>query len=90
MPADFDDGMTAGHPRPILDSHAVLLQVAACDVMAASLRRIETLAALLRAPSKRVPCEPLDGEVVGEAAGMIADEIARIRAVLDLHVNSRP
>ena len=62
---------------------------AARDALAASLRRIETLAALLRAPSNRLPCEPLNGELVGEAAGMIAEEAARMRAALEPHWNAR-
>jgi len=57
------------------------------DALTNSLRRIETLAALLCALSDRVPCEPLDGEVVGEAAGMITEEATKIRATLDPHLN---
>ena len=32
--------------------------------------------------SDAAPCEPMDGELVGDAAGMIAAETARLRAVL--------
>jgi hypothetical protein len=64
-----------------------LFPLTARDALASSLRRIETLAALLCALSDRVPCEPLDGEVVGEAAGMITEETAKIRATLDPHLN---
>ena len=65
-------------------------QLAQRDALAVSLRRIETLAALLCALSDHVPCEPLDGEVVGEAAGMIADEATRMRAALDPHLHAPP
>ena len=65
------------------------LPLASRDALATSLRRIETLAALLRAPSRRLPCEPLNGELVGEAAGMIADEVARMRAALNPHLSTR-
>ena len=63
------------------------LPLATRDALSASLRRIDTLAALLCAVSDRVPCEPLDSEVVGDAAGMIAEETAKIRATLDPHLN---
>ena len=65
------------------------LPLAARDALATSLRRIETLARLLCALSARVPCEPLDGEIVGEAAGMIADETRRLRTVLHPHLEAR-
>lgn len=48
-------------------SRTNLLPVAQRDALAAALRRIETLAVLLCALAERVPCEPLDGAVVGEA-----------------------
>ena len=68
-------------------AHANTLPLVTRDSLTASLRRIETLAALLCALSDRVPCEPLDGEVVGEAAGMITEEAAKIRATLDPHLS---
>lgn len=60
------------------------------DTLAASLRRIEALAALLGALANRVPCEAMDGKSVGEAAGMIADETTRLRAALGPLLNARP
>ena len=58
---------------------STILPAAARDALVVSLRRMETLAALLCALSDRVPCEPLDGE----AAGMIAEETTRLRATLN-------
>ena len=71
-------------------SRSNLLPLAQRDALAASLRRIETLAALLCALADHVPCEPLEGEVVGETAGMIADEATRMRAALDRQFTARP
>ena len=82
--------MPAKRPRPSPNAPTPLLSVTACGALAVSLRRIETLAALLCALSYHVPCEPLDGEVVGEAAGMIADEATRMRAALDPHLHAPP
>lgn len=72
-----------------ISMHSTTLPVAAHDALGVSLRRIETLAALLCALSDRVPCEPLDGEVVGEAAGMIAEETTRLRATLNSNLKER-
>ena len=58
------------------------LPVGTRDAVAASLRRIETLAALLEELTARNPREPVEGALVSEAAGMIADEATRMRAIL--------
>lgn len=81
--------MTGKQTRSFPPIQAILDSPATRDSLATSLRRIETLTALLRAPSHRRPCEPLDAEVVGEAAGMIAEEAARMRAALDPHLITR-
>ena len=52
------------------------------EALAVSLRRIETLAALLEELTARNPREPVEGSLVGQAAGMIAEEATRMRAVL--------
>lgn len=52
------------------------------DALAASLRRIDTLAGLLCAASEQAVDDTIDCELVGDAAGMIAEETARLRAVL--------
>lgn len=55
------------------------------EALAVSLRRIETLAALLEELTARNPREPVEGSLVGQAAGMIADEAMRMRALLQPH-----
>ena len=80
--------MPAKRPRPSPNAPTPLLSVTACDALAVSLRRIETLAALLCALSDHVPCEPVDGVLVGETAGMISDEAIRLRAVLRPHLKA--
>ena len=67
-------------------SRSNLLTVAKRDALAVSLRRIETLAALLEELTVRMPREPVDGVLVGATAGMISDEAVRLRAVLRPHL----
>lgn len=80
--------MIAKRIRPASHPKSPLLPLPARDTLAASLRRIEALAGLLGALTDRGPCAALDGEMVGEAAGMIADETSRLRAALGLVLNA--
>ena len=58
------------------------ISAASQDVLAVSLRRIETLAGPLEEITARKPREPIEAALVGETAGMIADEATRMRAAL--------
>jgi hypothetical protein len=66
------------------------LPVVPRDEMTTSLRRIETLAALLEELTARNPREPVEGVLVSATAGMIADEAIRLRDALRLDLDARP
>ena len=68
--------------KMIFDADSNLLVPSARDALAVSLRRIETLAGLLEELTARKPREPIEAALVGETAGMIADEATRMRAAL--------
>ena len=53
------------------------------DALSASLRRIDAIAGLLGALADRMPSEPLDADLVGEATEIITEETAHIRTTLE-------
>jgi len=65
--------------KPRSDQKAVVVHDDGID----AIRRIETLAGLMRMLGQATHAEPVEAVLVGELAGMIRGEASRVRQALD-------
>lgn len=76
-------------PQPPQPSKPAALTTASRDALSASLRRIDAIAGLLGTLADRMPSEPLDADLVGEATEIITEETAQIRAALATAIGAK-